>query len=566
MAIVAPSFDSVQSFHRLTAARSRVNLPTALQDPSSIFDGRDMQPIQVRRALISVSDKSGLIEFARALAEAGVEIFSTGGTRQALVNAGIEARDVARYTGFPEMMEGRVKTLHPKIFGGILCRHDHAEDMQSVAEHEIATFELVVVNLYPFEATVARSDVTRAEAIENIDIGGPSLIRAAAKNHAFVAIVTSADQYPEVLTELKDHGGTTQPLREKLAAAAYARTAAYDAAIVEYFARGTPSAQQSCFSPQIQLSLQHHLKLRYGENAHQQAAVYRLEGASGISLVTARQLSGKELSYNNLLDLDSALAIVRSFSQPAACVIKHNNPCGAAAAESLAQAAAKALAGDPLSAFGGVLGFNRPVDGATAEVLAAPGLFIEAIVAPGFEAAAQQILTTKPKWKANVRLVDVGNLTAPPAAINYRQIEGGMLVQEADVLPDPESEWRVVTEAQPPQSLMNDLRFGWAIVRHVKSNAIVLAKEQSLIGCGAGQMSRVDSVEIAIEKAGDRARGSVLASDAFFPFADSIHKAAAAGVVAMIQPGGSVKDNDVIAACNEHKIPMIFTGRRHFKH
>jgi phosphoribosylaminoimidazolecarboxamide formyltransferase/IMP cyclohydrolase len=525
-----------------------------------------MQPIQVRRALISVSDKTGLVEFAQALAAAGVEIFSTGGTRQALVNAGIEARDVARYTGFPEMMEGRVKTLHPKIFGGILCRHDHAEDMQSVAEHEIATFELVVVNLYPFEATVARPDVTRAEAIENIDIGGPSLIRAAAKNHAFVAIVTSAEQYSEVLTALKECGGTTQALREKLATAAYARTAAYDAAIVEYFARGTPSRGPIGFAPQFALSLKHHMKLRYGENAHQQAAVYRLEGASGISLVTARQLSGKELSYNNLLDLDNALAIVRSFAQPAACVIKHNNPCGAAAADSLAQAAASALAGDPLSAFGGVLGFNRPVDAATAEVLAAPGLFIEAIVAPGFDAAAQQILTTKPKWKANVRLVDVGNLAAPPAPINYRQIEGGMLVQEADVLPDPEDEWRIVTDVQPPQSLMNDLRFGWAIVRYVKSNAIVLAKEQSLIGCGAGQMSRVDSVEIAIAKAGDRARGAVLASDAFFPFPDSIHKAAAAGIAAIIQPGGSVKDNDVIAACNDHGIAMIFTGRRHFKH
>jgi phosphoribosylaminoimidazolecarboxamide formyltransferase/IMP cyclohydrolase len=482
------------------------------------------------------------------------------------VNAGVEARDVTRYTGFPEMMEGRVKTLHPKIFGGILCRHDHAQDMQSVAEHEIATFELVVVNLYPFEATVAKPDVTREEAIENIDIGGPSLVRAAAKNHTFVAIVTSADQYADVLRELKEHGGTTLALREQLAAAAYARTAAYDAAIVDYFARGTPAEESKAFAPQITLSLTHHRKLRYGENAHQPAAVYRLDGAGGVSLVIARQLGGKELSYNNLLDLDNALAIVRSFAEPAACVIKHNNPCGAATGPSLVQAAAKALAGDPLSAFGGVLGFNRSVDAATAEVLSAPGLFIEAIVAPGFDADAQQILTTKPKWKANVRLVDVGSLTAPPASINYRQIEGGMLVQEADVLTDPESEWRVVTEVQSVASLMDDLRFGWAIVRYVKSNAIVLAKGQSLVGCGAGQMSRVDSVEIAIEKAGERAGGSVLASDAFFPFPDSIHIAAAAGIGAIIQPGGSVKDADVIAAASEHKIPMIFTGRRHFRH
>jgi phosphoribosylaminoimidazolecarboxamide formyltransferase/IMP cyclohydrolase len=525
-----------------------------------------MQAIPIRRALVSVSDKSGLVEFVRALAQAGVEIYSTGGTRMALVSAGVEARDVAGYTGFPEMMEGRVKTLHPKIFGGILCRHDHPQDMQSVAEHEIATFELVVVNLYPFEATIAKPGVTREEAIENIDIGGPSLVRAAAKNHAFVAIVTSADQYGEVLSVLKEHGGTTQSLRDKLAAAAYARTAAYDAAIVEYFARGTAAAEQQRFAPQIQLSLTHHLKLRYGENAHQQAAVYRLHGASGVSLVTARQLSGKELSYNNLLDLDNALAIVRAFTQPAACVIKHNNPCGAAVAAELAPAVRKALDGDPLSAFGGVLGFNRPVDVATAELLSAPGLFIEAIVAPRFAPAAVEILTTKPKWKANVRLIDVGSLDAPPAAINFRQIEGGMLVQEADVLEDPEGEWRTVTEVQPQAKLMDDLRFGWAIVRYVKSNAIVLAKDGSLIGCGAGQMSRVDSVEIAIEKAGDRAAGSILASDAFFPFPDSIHKAAAAGIAAIIQPGGSVKDADVIAAANEHKIPMIFTGRRHFRH
>jgi len=525
-----------------------------------------MQPIQVRRALISVSDKSGLVEFAKALADLGIEIYSTGGSRQALVNAGVEARDVARYTGFPEMMEGRVKTLHPKIFGGILCRRDQAQDMQSVAEHEIATFELVVVNLYPFEATVAKAGVTREEAIENIDIGGPSLIRAAAKNHAFVTIITGADQYAEVLGAIKDNGGTTLELREMLAAAAYARTAAYDAAIVAYFARSTSPTEPQAFVPQIQLSLTHHMKLRYGENAHQQAAVYRLDGAGGVSLVTARQLSGKELSYNNLLDLDNALAIVRTFTEPAGCVIKHNNPCGAAIGQSLAQAAAKALAGDPLSAFGGVLGFNRPVDAETAEVLAAPGLFIEAIVAPGFDAAAQQILTTKPKWKANVRLIDVGSLAAAPTPVNYRQIEGGMLVQVADVLSDPESEWRVATEVQPAESLMNDLRFGWTVVRFVKSNAIVLVKDGSLIGCGAGQMSRVDSVEIAIEKAGDRGRGSVLASDAFFPFSDSIHKAAAAGVAAIIQPGGSVKDADVIAACNEHKIPMIFTGRRHFRH
>lgn len=523
----------------------------------------------VQRALISVSDKTGLAEFAQGLAAAGVEIFSTGGTRKFLIAAGIEATDVARYTGFPEMMEGRVKTLHPKIFGGILCRHDHAEDMASVAEHEMATFEIVVVNLYPFAATVAKPNVSPEEAIENIDIGGPSLVRAAAKNHAFVAIVTSPSQYAEVLAEISKDKAVSFPLRQKLAGAAYAHTAEYDAAIAGWFARregegGTERAK--LFPPKIGLTLERQSELRYGENSHQNAAVYKLAGATGVSLVSARQLNGKELSYNNLLDLDSALAIVRGFEQPAASVIKHNNPCGAATGASLAEAAKKGLAGDPQSAFGGVLAFNRAVDAATAEVLAEPGLFIEAIVAPSFEAAALQILTTKPKWKANVRLLEVGPLDSPQARINFRQIEGGMLVQEADVLPDPENEWKIVTEAQPKDALLADLRFGWSIVRHVKSNAIVLAKDASLLGCGAGQMSRVDSVDIAIAKAGERAPGSVLASDAFFPFPDSVHKAAAAGVIAIIQPGGSVKDPDVIAACNQHGIPMIFTGRRHFKH
>jgi phosphoribosylaminoimidazolecarboxamide formyltransferase/IMP cyclohydrolase len=544
----------------------------------------------VQRALISVSDKTGLPEFAKGLAAAGVEIYSTGGTRKFLIAAGIEARDVARYTGFPEMMEGRVKTLHPKIFGGILCRHDHAEDMASVEEHEIATFELVVVNLYPFAATIAKPGVSPEEAIENIDIGGPSLVRAAAKNHAFVAIVTSPSQYAEVLAEISKGKATSFPLRQKLAGAAYAHTAEYDTAIAAWFAgRGRESfashgqplantiaakdsrppdaaAGETLFPPTIGLTLERQAELRYGENSHQQAAVYRLAGASGVSLVAAKQLNGKELSYNNLLDLDSALAIVRGFEQPAASVIKHNNPCGAATGAQLAQAAKKALVGDPQSAFGGVLAFNRPVDAATAEVLAEPGLFIEAIVAPSFDAAALEILTTRPKWKANVRLIEVGPLDSPRAKINFRQIEGGMLVQEADVLPDPESDWKVVTSAKPKDAQLADLRFGWSIVRYVKSNAIVLAKDVSLIGCGAGQMSRVDSVDIAIAKSGERAAGSVLASDAFFPFPDSIHKAAAAGVAAIIQPGGSVKDAEVIAACNQHGIPMIFTGRRHFKH
>ncbi len=521
-----------------------------------------MDRIPIRRAIVSVSDKSGLAELARELAAGGVQLYSTGGTRQFLLERGIAAVDVADYTAFPEMMHGRVKTLHPKVFGGILCRRDHAEDIEAAKTHGMELFDLVVINLYPFSQTIAKSGVTPAEAIENIDIGGPSLVRAAAKNHAFTAIATEPAQYGEVVAALRE-GGTTLALRQKLAAAAFAHTAAYDAAIANWFGQSLASER---FPPTLHLALTRQTELRYGENAHQRGAVYASAAARGVSLVAARQLNGKELSYNNLLDLDSALAVVRPLEEPAASVIKHNNPCGAACAAKLADAAKNALDGDPQSAFGGVLAFNRPIDAATAEVLAAPGLFIEAIVAPDFEPAALQILTTKPKWKANVRLLAVGPLDAPPPELAFRQIEGGMLVQEADNAADPQAEWKAVTERSPDDGLLADLRFGWAIVRHVKSNAIVLAKGASLVGCGAGQMSRVDSVEIAIAKAGPRATGSILASDAFFPFADSIHRAAAAGIAAIIQPGGSVRDEEVIAAANQHGIPMLFTGRRHFRH
>jgi phosphoribosylaminoimidazolecarboxamide formyltransferase / IMP cyclohydrolase len=523
-----------------------------------------MQSPPVRRALISVSDKLGLADFARGLAAAGVEIYSTGGTRKHLESNGLKVVDVAEYTGFPEMMHGRLKTLHPKIFGGILCRYDESEDMAALAEHGIHTFELVVVNLYPFQATISKPDVTRGEAIENIDIGGPSLVRAAAKNHAFVAIATCPEQYSSILQEVTTSGSTSLDLRKRLAAEAFAHTAAYDRCIADYFAHD--QLEEGSFPDTVNFVLSKKMDLRYGENPHQKAAVYTEVGARGVSLVSARQLNGKELSYNNLLDLDGALAIARSFVDPAATVIKHNNPCGAATAPTLAQAAKKALEGDPQSAFGGIIGFNRTVDEETAELLSTPGLFIEAIVAPDFAAGAVGILTTKPKWKANVRLMQVGWLDSAPAMRHYRYIDGGMLVQDADVLIDPETEWKVVTEKHPTPQQWGDLRFAWAIVRHVKSNAIAIGKDSMLLGAGAGQMSRVDSVEIAIHKAGQRIIGAVLASDAFFPFPDSIHKAAAAGIAAIIQPGGSVKDADVIAACNEHGLPMIFTGRRHFKH
>jgi len=517
----------------------------------------------VRRALISVSDKSGLDEFARGLAACDVELFSTGGTRKFIEGLGLPVRDVADYTGFPEMLDGRVKTLHPKVHGGILCRHDNPEDMRLLAEHGILTFELVVVNLYPFEATIAKPGVTDEDAIENIDIGGPSLVRGAAKNHAFTTIVTDPAQYGEVLTALQSSGATTYELRRKLAGAAYAATGRYDRAIAAYFARDAAAGE---YPAAMSIELARVATLRYGENPHQTAALYREPSPPVGTLATAEQLNGKELSYNNLLDLDGALAVVKGLPGPSASVIKHNNPCGAASAESLAEACRRALAGDPQSAFGGIMAFNRPVDAATAEVLCEPGLFIEAAVAPSFDADALELLKTKPKWKANVRLLAVGAWGEPTAWTEYRRIAGGMLVQTADALPDPEAEWQVVTERSPSDAQRADLRFAWAIVRHVKSNAIAIAKDAMLLGAGAGQMSRVDSVQIAVQKAGDRIVGAVVASDAFFPFADSIDVLAKTGVTAVIQPGGSKNDPDVVAACNRHGIAMIFTGRRHFKH
>ncbi len=523
-----------------------------------------MSVCRVHRAIISVSDKQGLVEFARGLSAAGVELYSTGGTRRHLAEAGIATIDVAEYTGFPELMDGRVKTLHPKIHGGILCRRDHAEDMQALEAQGIRSFELVVVNLYPFESTVARSDVSWDEAIEQIDIGGPSLVRAAAKNHAFVAVVTSPGQYAEVLAELQQESGTTFDLRKQLASAAFEQTSHYDRAIADYFAK--QEAETETFPAQVSLQLERQAELRYGENPHQRAAIYANQGATSRQLVHARQLNGKELSFNNWLDLDSAWSIVRGIPGPAATVIKHNNPCGAATAEDLFVAARRALDGDPVSAFGSVLAFNRTVDAATAEVLAEPGRFIEAIVAPAFATDALKILTTKPKWKANVRLLELGEAAPALSSLEFRRIDGGFLAQDTDVAADDESEWRVATDVTPDDALRNELRFAWAIVRFVKSNAIVVAKDCLVLGVGAGQMSRVDSVEIALKKAGERVPGAVLASDAFFPFPDSIERAAQAGIRAVIQPGGSKNDDESIAACNKHGVAMLLTGRRHFRH
>jgi phosphoribosylaminoimidazolecarboxamide formyltransferase/IMP cyclohydrolase len=530
---------------------------------------------RIRHALLSVSDKRGLTEFARGLSAHGVELFASGGTFRHLQAAGLSVREIGQYTGFPEMLDGRVKTLHPKVHGGILARHDRPDDLAALAEHGIVTFELVVVNLYPFEQTVARPEVAWDEALEQIDVGGPTLVRAAAKNHAFVTVCTDPAQYGLVLEQIVAEGGTTLELRKQLAAAAFARTAEYDRAISGYLAAqlpGEPSAAgaagevQARWPRRLSVLLDLEQALRYGENPHQAAALYRLPETAAGTLVRAEQLHGKELSYNNLLDLDSALAVVRSLVRPAVAVIKHNNPCGAAWAERLARALAKAWEGDPQSAFGSVLAFNRPVDAGCAEYLAEPGRFVEALVAPEFEPAAVEILTTRPKWKDNVRLVRVGEPSGRGQAHVLRQIDGGFLVQTPDDAADAEDQWRVVTDAGPTAAQLDDLRLAWSVVRHVKSNAIVLAADGAVCGVGAGQMSRVDAVEIALRKAGPRAHGAVLASDAFFPFPDSVEAAAAAGVAAFIQPGGSRRDHEAIAACNRHGLPMLFTGRRHFKH
>ncbi|MCO8120385.1 bifunctional phosphoribosylaminoimidazolecarboxamide formyltransferase/IMP cyclohydrolase [Stieleria sp. TO1_6] len=517
----------------------------------------------IRNALISVSDKLGLADLAAGLQRAGVTIYSTGGTRRHLEQSGVDVLDVADYTGFPEMLDGRVKTLHPKVFGGILAIRDRQDHMDAIDEHDIVPFDLVIVNLYPFAATAARSGVSFQECVEQIDIGGPSLVRAAAKNHNDVAVATSPEQYGELLEQLDSTGGTTPEFRKQLAADAFDHTAAYDRAIADYM-RGDSLAGE--FPASMHLALRRKTQLRYGENPHQRAALYVDPTVRSANLVSARQISGKELSYNNLLDLDSALEIVRGMSRPAVSVIKHNNPCGAATDQKLVDACRKALAGDPLSAFGSVLGFNKTVDVATAELLCEPGLFIEAIVAPDFEAGAVGLLTTRPRWRENVRLMQVGILDDPPPAIQRRFISGGMLVQETDRMTSPRAQWVTATDTKVDEELWDDIVFGWEMVRHVKSNAIVLAADTSLVGVGAGQMSRVDSVEISIEKAGDRAKGAILASDAFFPFPDSIQAAAEAGIVAVIQPGGSRRDDEVIEACDNYEIPMILTGRRHFKH
>ncbi|WZO99028.1 bifunctional phosphoribosylaminoimidazolecarboxamide formyltransferase/IMP cyclohydrolase [Isosphaeraceae bacterium EP7] len=532
--------------------------------------------VPVRRALLSVSDKTGLVELARGLADRGVHLLASGGTRTALVNAGLDVTEVSAYTGQPEILGGRVKTLHPKLHGGILARRDVPSDLEALAAQQIEPIDLVVVNLYPFQETVAKPGVTFEQAVEEIDIGGPSLVRGAAKNHAHVAVLTSPDQYAGLLAQLAEHGGTTLEFRKELALAVFEQTATYDRAIADYLAGKTKPAADSVnasdepFPGTFAPTFERRSILRYGENPHQRAAVYAEPGTAGPNLTTARSIHGKELSYNNLLDLDSALRLVRQFAEPAACVLKHNNPCGAAVAGTLAEAFELAYEGDPVSAFGGIVGLNRPLDRATAERLCVAGRFIEAIIAPGFAPDALKLLTTKPTWKNSVRLLDLGAPIGPdqpgPAGFDLRRIEGGMLIQDWDKIEADPAGGTVPTKRQPTDAERLALAFAWRVCGAVKSNAIVLTRGTQLIGVGAGQMSRLDSVRIAVSKAGEKAKGAVLASDAFFPFRDGPDVAAAAGVTAIIQPGGSRRDDETLAACNEHGMAMILTGRRHFRH
>jgi phosphoribosylaminoimidazolecarboxamide formyltransferase/IMP cyclohydrolase len=519
----------------------------------------------IRRALISVSQKIGLVSFAQALAAHNVELISTGGTRKILVEAGLDVQDISDFTGFPEILDGRVKTLHPHVHAGILARRDLPEHQETLTKFGIDGIDLVVCNLYPFESVVNQPGTEQSEIIENIDIGGPTLVRAAAKNYEHVTVVTCPEQYALVTEELqRRQGGVSFEVRERLAAAAFQRIAAYDRVIADYFLQ---LSEHEATPPHLHLHFERRSILRYGENPHQKAAFYVEPGFQGAAISTAQFLRGKELSFNNILDLDSALGIVRSFKQPAAVVIKHNNPCGAAVAATIEDAYRLAHDGDPVSAFGGVLGFNREVDASTATLLTEPDKFTEAIIAPDFSPEALNILSTRPKWKDSVRLLRVGKLSDQDRSeFDYRRVEGGLLVQTRYLQKDELLTAKVVTKRQPTEQEWNDLRFAWEIVKHVKSNAIVFAREGTLVGVGAGQMSRVDSVMIASRKSGDRAHGAVMASDAFFPFRDNIDEAAKAGISAIVQPGGSIRDKDSVAACDEHGMAMVLTGMRHFRH
>jgi phosphoribosylaminoimidazolecarboxamide formyltransferase/IMP cyclohydrolase len=527
----------------------------------------DLQP--VRRALLSVSDKTGLAEFAAALVRAyGVELISTGGTARFLRDQGLPVTEVSQVSGFPEMMDGRLKTLHPKIHGGLLALRDHPEHVQAMQEHGIAPIDLVCINLYPFAQTVAQPGVTLAQAIENIDIGGPAMVRSAAKNHRFVLVVTSPSQYEAVLGDLAKHGGQSCARhRLKLAQAAFAHTAAYDTHIAEYLATQRPTAAAPAGMPaRLVLDLAKQADLRYGENPHQHAALYvSATGAPATgSVAFARQHHGKELSYINLLDADAALGAVAEFATPAACIVKHATPCGLATAAALPDAFRRAFEGDPLAAFGGILALNRPVDTPTATAIISIDKLLEVIVAPGYDPEALALL--QQRWK-NVRLLEVGPL-ARPASTDWamHRIHGGWLVQEPDLRGGDTTTWKVVSQRPPTAAEMADLQFAWLACKHVKSNAIVVAAGAMMLGAGGGQQDRVGACGLALAKAGARAAGAVAASDAFFPFPDGPQLLLDAGITAIIHPGGSVRDHETLALVNQRQAAMVLTGERHFRH
>jgi phosphoribosylaminoimidazolecarboxamide formyltransferase/IMP cyclohydrolase len=516
-------------------------------------------PVKIQTALLSVYDKTGIVEFARALRELGVEILSTGGTARALADAGLALTEVASHTGSPEIMDGRVKTLHPKIHGGILCVRDSKDHLAQAALHGIRLIDLVAVNLYPFARVTARPDVPFDEAIENIDVGGPAMVRSAAKNHKYVTVVTDPGDYERVVKELRRREGATgEMLRRELAVKAFAHTARYDAAIAGWL------GGREEFPDLLTLLLEKSEDLRYGENPHQLGAVYRSAARTGPSVAHAKFLGGKELSYNNILDLDSALELALELRRSACVIVKHNNPCGAGCAETPAVAFSRALEGDPLSAFGGILAFNVAVDLATAELIARKENFFEAIIAPAYGKGVHELLRDSTKWGKNFRILEAGNLSPTRVpALAVRAIRDGALVQTVD---DGVSAKLVPVDAPPSGEQLRDLQFAWLVCKHVRSNAIVIARDEKVVGVGAGQMSRVDSAHMAVRKAGDRSMGAVAASDAFFPFPDALETLADAGVTAVIQPGGSIRDEEVFAVAKKRGIPMLLTGMRHFRH
>jgi phosphoribosylaminoimidazolecarboxamide formyltransferase/IMP cyclohydrolase len=531
---------------------------------SSSADGqaRMTQPgeVRVRRAVLSVSDKTGVVDFARGLAELGVELVSTGGTAAALRDAGLDVRPVEDFTGFPEIMGGRVKTLHPKLYAGVLALRDDPAHMAAAEEHDVELVDLVCVNLYPFEAWAGRRGATDHEVLEYIDIGGPTMIRAAAKNFAFTAVVVEPEAYDAVLQELREAGNRLSlPTRESLAAKAFACTARYDTAISRWFAE-----KQVEFPDLMMAAYEKVTDLPYGENPHQRAAYYAQVGSRRHVLSMVRQLGGKQLSFNNVLDVDAARLLVQEFELPACAIIKHNTPCGAAVGSSALEAYERAFAGDPLSAFGGVVCVNRPVDGAFARALVKQ--FAEVVLAPGFTSEALEVLSSKP----NLRILeDQERRRIDVAEWDLKRVLGGLLVQDRDMDLEDRTEMEAVTERKPSEQEWGEMLFAWKVCKHVRSNAIVLARDLATVGIGAGQMSRVDSVRLAIEKAhatGADLAGGALASDAFFPFADGPQLALEAGITAVIQPGGSVRDHEVVEAADAAGISMVFTHRRHFKH